>query len=195
MIRLVPALLTATLLLGGCDLASNGEDPSGDLEGVSERGSPDGAASPPWAAPPGEDPGTVRDHSDLGYEALVTELETDVHPDALYFQGVLPCASCPGIRTKLTLVPGVRLYVLRETYLEAVDGEDATFTTVGSWGEEPGVLEARPEAPVLRLEGAPDGPPRAYLARLSLDTLRLLDPEGEWIESDLPYELIRVDGS
>ncbi len=194
MIRLVPALLSAALLLGGCDAASGGGDVAQDADGVPLGGSPDRATAQAWADPPGEDPGTVTDHSDLGYETLVTELETDVHPDALFFQGTLPCASCPGIRTKLTLVPGVRLYVLRETYLEAVDGEDATFTTVGRWGEEPGVLEARPEAPVLRLEGAPDGPPRAYMARLSVDTLRLLDREGDWIESDLPYELIRVEG-
>jgi hypothetical protein len=185
--HLRPLLLAAPLLwLTACQEGAHDE-------GVPEIIPPDRVTAQGLDAPPSDDPGTVTDHAQVGYDDLVESLEAGTYPEALFFRGTLPCASCPGIRTKLTLIPDTRIYVLRETYLEADGGRDATFTTVGSWAEEPGVLEARPEAPVFRLETTAGNPPRAYLARLAVDTLRLLDREGRWIDSELPYELVRVE--
>ena len=186
-------LLMAAMALAGChpDAGQEMEDGSAaSPAGAADAPDPEGALPP---APIGyADPGTVEDHSERGYDTLVDELEGGRHPEALFFYGILPCADCPGIRTKLTLVPDDRLYVLRRTYLEADEGRDATFTTVGAWSEEPGALDQRPDAPVFRLHAAEDAPPHMMLARTAVDTLRLLDREGRWIDSDLPYELIRV---
>ncbi|HEX5693433.1 MAG TPA: copper resistance protein NlpE N-terminal domain-containing protein, partial [Arenimonas sp.] len=50
--------------------------------------------------------------------------------------GVLPCADCDGIQTRLVLraEAGVRRYVLEETYLGA-EGDNA-FIQEGEWREE-----------------------------------------------------------
>ncbi len=196
---LAPVLLAGMLLVAGCGT----DDPPPPVPAVlPEDGPPptDGPGVPDIVAPDREtalglgdmpgpgDPGT-RNYLEVDAEAVFAEIEQGVHQDALFFQGQLPCADCPGIRTKLTLLPGPRVYVLRETYLD----REGTLTTVGRWGEEPGVLEELPTAAVLRLDGQPDGPPRAYLARVDRETLRMLDLEGRWIHSDLPYELRRVE--
>jgi hypothetical protein len=45
------------------------------------------------------------------------------------FEGVLPCADCPGIAYRVDLFPD-RAYYLRTRYLEKSDG---TFDDIGSW--------------------------------------------------------------
>ena len=186
MALLAVGLVTSAFAMAGCQADDPVPSPG--------QGTP---ADPAGALPPAPiayaDPGSVADYTQRGYDALVDEIHGGEHPDALFFWGVLPCADCPGIRTKLTLVPDERLYVLRQTYLEADEGRDATFTTVGTWTEDPGVLDARPDAPVLRLEASEGAPPQLMLARIAVDTLRLLDRQGRWIDSDLPYELVRVE--
>lgn len=196
---LAPVLLAGMVLMSGC----GSDDPPPPVPAVlPEDGPPptDGPGVPDIVAPeretamgigdmPGSPDPATRNYLEVDAEAVYGEIEQGVHRDALFFQGVLPCADCPGIRTKLTLLPGPRVYVLRETYLD----HGATFTTVGRWGEEPGVLEEVPTAAVLRLDGHPDGPPLAYVARTDRETLRMLDLEGRWIDSDLPYELRRVE--
>lgn len=51
------------------------------------------------------------------------------------YEGVLPCADCPGIRYDLTIRShersGEGTFSLSQTYLEAEDGKDATFVTNG----------------------------------------------------------------
>lgn len=51
------------------------------------------------------------------------------------YEGVLPCADCPGIRYDLTIrcheKSGEGTFSLSQTYLEAEDGKDATFVTNG----------------------------------------------------------------
>ncbi len=185
--------LTAGTALMGCEPHQPQQDEDATVPATSSEAAP---ADPEGALPPAPmeyaDPGTVQDYSHLGYDALVEELHGGGHPDALFFSGILPCADCPGIRTKLTLVSDHRLYVLRQTYLEADEGRNATYTVVGSWGEEPGALDERPAAPVFRLAAAEGDPPQMMLTRIAVDTLRLLDREGRWIDSELPYELVRV---
>ncbi|GEM_PF-2131232 len=205
--RFSPFLLTLVLVgLGLGSVACGSDEAPPPVPALPEDGPPPtgGAGVPDVVAPEREEAmgmgeayrperDQVTDHLGVGLEAVTAEVEEGSHPDALFFQGVLPCADCAGIRTKLTLLPGPRVYVLRETYLGVAGGGDATFTILGRWGEEPGVLEAVPTAAVIRLDGEAEGPPRAYLARLDRDTLRLLDREGLWIDSDLPYELRRVE--
>lgn len=198
-VLLLPLFLAGVVLTAGCGAD---DAPSPVPAALPEDGPPpiDGPGVPDIVAPDREtavgledipelEAPSIRNHLDVDVDALFAEIEGGGHADALFFQGVLPCADCPGIRTKLTLLPGPRVYVLRQTYLD----RRPTLTTVGRWGEEPGVLEAVPTAAVLRLDGEPDGPPLAYVARIDRDTLRMLDLEGRWIESDLPYELERVE--
>lgn len=95
--------------------------------------------------------------------------------------GVLPCADCDGIQTRLQLVRegDTQTYELEETYLGA-DG-DAVFTERGAWiqegaGASTGFFRLDPEAPTgRRFELRADG---------SLDQLdgegRALDPDGQY---------------
>lgn len=60
------------------------------------------------------------------------------------WQGVLPCADCDGIQTRLRLVSDDqgRRYELQETYLASDGGE--VFETQGAWIEETAVLDDQP---------------------------------------------------
>jgi uncharacterized lipoprotein NlpE involved in copper resistance len=97
--------------------------------------------------------------------------------------GVLPCADCDGIQTRLQLVRDgeTRTYTLEETYLGA-EGE-AVFRQEGRWIEEP--VDGDAGGPGYRLDpGEPAS--RRYLLRAdgALDQLdgrgRLLDGAGQY---------------
>lgn len=68
------------------------------------------------------------------------------------WQGVLPCADCDGIQTRLRLVADDqgRRYELQETYLAREGGE--VFESQGAWAEEAAVLDDQPTV-VYRLDG------------------------------------------
>lgn len=67
------------------------------------------------------------------------------------WQGVLPCADCDGIQTRLRLVADDqgRRYELQETYLSQDGGE--VFEGQGIWNEETAVLDDQPTV-VYRLD-------------------------------------------
>lgn len=97
------------------------------------------------------------------------------------FTGTLPCADCPGIEWTLTLLEN-GTYRLRQVYLEGADGEDQSFVQLGTWDKEGAdhhiLLRRHDEGPM-------------HLAVESGETLRLLDQQGQPIESRLDYALRR----
>jgi copper homeostasis protein (lipoprotein) len=99
--------------------------------------------------------------------------------------GVLPCADCDGIQTRLELVRegDRRTYRLEETYLGA-DG-DAVFSQQGEW-----VQEGEGEGARLRLDpGTPAG--RRFVQRED-GALDQLDGRGEPLQPDGQYRLQRL---
>jgi heat shock protein HslJ len=95
------------------------------------------------------------------------------------FSGVLPAASGPGIRHQLDLWPD-QVFQLRRTWLDRGMAEDL----LGRWHVDP-------DRRALILEGGEAPPPQ--FAILGNGTLRLLDQQGQPIESALPYTLARED--
>jgi copper homeostasis protein (lipoprotein) len=91
------------------------------------------------------------------------------------FAGVLPCADCPGIRHQLDLAAGGG-FVLHRDYIDRGPAPVA----LGRWHADP----AR-RAIVLRAE---DGEEILWEVK-GADRLRLLDGEGNPIDSDLDYDL------
>ena len=89
------------------------------------------------------------------------------------FTGVLPCADCPGIRHQLDLWPEGG-FALRQEYID----RDTVIESLGRWHVDP-------ERRALVLSGE-DAPQWQILGN---GALRLLDIEGQPIESDLPYGL------
>lgn len=89
------------------------------------------------------------------------------------FTGTLPCADCPGIDHHLDLWPGGG-YALRMAYQE----RDTVSEQFGRWHADP----AR-RAIVL------DGEAPMEWQVLGTGDLRLLDRDGQPIESELPYDL------
>lgn len=89
------------------------------------------------------------------------------------FSGVLPCADCPGIRHHLDLWPDGG-FALQRDYID----RDTLTQTLGRWHADP-----TRSALVLTGEDATEW------QILPQNRLRLLDQEGNPIESDLPYEL------
>jgi uncharacterized lipoprotein NlpE involved in copper resistance len=108
--------LATLLALSGCTRTDNGaEVPAGD----------DASAVAPPASASSESPAP-------GATSL----------DATW-QGVLPCADCDGIQTRLRLVADDqgRRYELQETYLNRDGGE--VFEVQGAWVEETAVLDGQ----------------------------------------------------
>lgn len=96
------------------------------------------------------------------------------------FAGTLPCADCPGVRHRLNLWPD-GVFHLQRTWL----ARGGSASDIGRWRKDP----ARDAILLHRARGMPlqfsvEGP----------RTLRRLDAQGGFIESELPYELTS-DGS
>ena len=102
--------------------------------------------------------------------------------------GVLPCADCDGIQTRLVLrgENGARRYLLEETYLGA-EGENA-FVQEGEWREETIQLEGA-DTTVYRLD--PEGPSRWFWVQPD-GGLEMLEGEGRASLNGLAYRLQRL---
>jgi len=95
------------------------------------------------------------------------------------FSGTLPCADCPGIDLHLNLLPD-GVYMLSETY----QGKDAgPFFDIGRYLHSSDGRE-------LILHGGKEAPKR--FERIGTEELRLLDMNGQRIESELNYSLSRL---
>lgn len=100
--------------------------------------------------------------------------------EAATYSGTIPCASCPGIHIVLTLFPD-STFRLRQTYLEAEDGRDQHFYELGRW------MRAHDDRARLLLR---DGTEGIWQVRFLADgVLRMLDTEGNEIQSELSYDL------
>jgi copper homeostasis protein (lipoprotein) len=95
------------------------------------------------------------------------------------YEGVLPCADCEGIQTALLLRPD-GVYFLRSEYLGEPAGDNG-FMDYGRWRERGGIIA---------LEGM-SGTPRFFSVESAI-RVRLLDTEGQPIESALNYHLDRM---
>ncbi len=110
------------------------------------------------------------------------------------YEGVTPCADCPGIRTELTLVKDSEslaegTYRLSMTYLER-DAEP--YLAAGFWTTERGT-KTDPDASVYTLD--PDGESPMRYRVVDADTIRQLDGDGNEIDARMPFDLTRVTGN
>jgi copper homeostasis protein (lipoprotein) len=96
------------------------------------------------------------------------------------FLGVLPCADCPGVKHHLDLWPD-KVFHLRREWLE----RETRFDDLGRWHYEPGRR-------ALVLYGGTEMPLQFEV--IGPTELRLLDLEGQPIDSELDYSL-RTDGN
>jgi len=136
--------------------------------------------------------GCGRDGGEAAQDTAPAPPEVVLAPDdgedfELAWQGVLPCADCEGIQTRLSLrrEGEETVFELRETYLGAAQGNE--FTTTGRWqletADEPGasaVYRLGPEGGSLGFAIQPDG------------SLQLLDPDGRPPEPPLAFRLHRI---
>ena len=122
----------------------------------------------------------------VGAGAPVAIAADDGESFDLAWQGVLPCADCAGIRTRLRLWRNDdgQAFELEETYLGA-DG-DNVFRTSGNWRLEAVDGDGAPryrlgnEGGALGFELQPDG------------SLQLVDAEGEVPANAVAYRLHRL---
>jgi copper homeostasis protein (lipoprotein) len=125
--------------------------------------------------------------------AAPAEREASAPPLAEDFErtwlGVLPCADCDGIQTRLVLrgEDGARRYLLEETYL-GVEGDNA-FVQEGEWTEETASLEGV-DTPVYRLD--PQGPASRWFWIQPDGGLEMLEGRGRTFGDGLGYRLQRL---
>lgn len=124
--------------------------------------------------------------------AMVDRAVAPVTTTAVY-EGLTPCADCPGIIQRLTLTSSEEgsaegTFELSLTYLER---NVEPFIETGVWTTERGT-PTDPDAVVVALyrEGAAE-PQR--LRRLDATSLRFLSMDGTEIDSSLPFTLTLVD--
>jgi copper homeostasis protein (lipoprotein) len=97
------------------------------------------------------------------------------------YSGLLPCASCSGIRYTLNLWPD-NAYFFRLTYLGNGPGEGDSFYDIGRW---------RIDGKILTLMGGKEA--SQLFTIKDVRTLRKLDTEGKKIQSKLNYDLTRSE--
>ena len=134
-------------------------------------------------------------------EVIASQSKSDVDAslgpwEEEYFEGVLPAASCPGIRYQLTVrhrsYSGDGAYHLAMTYLEAEKGKDVTFESIGKRLTQRGTTEDE-DATVWQLVGD-DGKPEAnFLYDPMNQTLTMLTKDFKRIESKLNYTIKRTN--
>jgi copper homeostasis protein (lipoprotein) len=95
------------------------------------------------------------------------------------WQGDLPCADCAGIRTLLVLRPD-GTYGRQMGYLGLAPEADTLFGEMGRW-----VLD--PDRRRIALHGSGEG--TGWFSPREDGSVRMLDREGQEIESTLPYSL------
>lgn len=130
---------------------------------------------------PGQDEAAAEAGSEPGTDAGTEAFERT-------WLGVLPCADCDGIQTRLQLrtdADGAR-YLLEETYLGG-PGENR-FVQEGGWREEVTEINGEP-ADVYRLD--PDGPGRWFWVQPD-GALEMLEAEGRPAPDGLAYRLQRL---
>lgn len=124
----------------------------------------------------------------------VEEEPVVINPTAqkVVYSGMLPCADCSGIRTTLTLYrdqfDAPTRFQLREEYLQ---GSSVGLTAVerGDWSQEIRVKDDRQMELYTINPETPDAK-RQYL-RDAVNAVEQLDQNGELIESNLNYRLLR----
>ncbi|MFY2763461.1 copper resistance protein NlpE N-terminal domain-containing protein [Arenimonas sp. MALMAid1274] len=104
--------------------------------------------------------------------------------------GVLPCADCDGIQTRLVLSSdGARQsYLLEETYLGGEGEGENRFVQEGEWREEAGEISDQP-AVVYRLD--PEGSSRWFWLQPD-GALEMLDGENRPVGNGIDYRLQRM---
>lgn len=96
------------------------------------------------------------------------------------FEGIVPCADCSGIDTKLTL-NGDYTYALSATYQGK--GEGNTFESTGKWKINEGL-------DIITLDF--DKPQElTYYKIVNVNTIQMLDKDGKVINSSHNYDLTR----
>ncbi len=138
-------------------------------------------------------PGCGREQAGEGAgPAAPADATSDLAQDDASFErtwlGVLPCADCDGIQTRLQLredAEGPR-YVLEETYLGG-SGENR-FVQEGDWRQEDAQVGGV-EAAVYRLD--PDGPGRWFWLQPD-GALEMLEAEGRPAADGVAYRLQRL---
>ncbi len=110
------------------------------------------------------------------------------------FEGVTPCADCPGITTRLTLVQYAEYYAegTYELSLTYIDRDVEPYVQEGIWTTERGT-PTDPDATVYALD--PDRPDVTQRYVKKTDTsIRLVNQDGTEIDPSLPFTLTRIDG-
>lgn len=107
----------------------------------------------------------------------------------LAYEGITPCADCPGIETRLLLTPTAPssaegTYQLSLTY---IDRDVSPFLESGTWTTERGTA-SDPDATVYALYKDNEGQPTRYRV-VNATTIRQLDGDGNEIDASMPFNL------
>lgn len=164
-------LLTAAIAMAGCKPSTDAPAPA------------DAATQAPSVAPAADEPVADEHPTDVLREVdnAPAPEGLDVRAFAGRFEGTLPCADCPGIDSTIEL-KGDGTYTLHDAYRES-DG--ATNDVTGTW-----TVEAAGKR--IRLDpDSKEAQDRLYEV-VSSDELRMLDIDGNPIDSGLDYSLRRA---
>lgn len=122
--------------------------------------------------------------------AYITHSATVFYHEPVVYEGTVPCASCTGIGTKLTLYPDSLKYEAKETYYNTGLG-DTTYTSSGPYQQIRGTKQ---DATAIVYQLNPGDSERTRSYKLINDSaIKMLDKNMSEIESSLNYTLIRTN--
>jgi copper homeostasis protein (lipoprotein) len=127
----------------------------------------------------GEDDG----EQNFTYDKKVEQLEKFNEIEGI-FTGELPCADCPGIIFKISL-KNDSTFFMETTYLEAEKGQDKSFYDWGIWQIDS----------LNRISFTTTGGEKKLFKVVNWETIRMLDNNGDEIESALNYDLTKKEVS
>lgn len=136
---------------------------------------------PQTPAEPAAPAATAAPATDPALAAAAAPSSFDIKRFAGSFSGTLPCASCPGIDTRIELKPDGS-YALDETYQDEKDGN---FKSDGTWAAEE-------DGKHLRLDPNSKTDDDRLFEVVNNDEIRMLDQEGKTVASELNYSLVRA---
>jgi copper homeostasis protein (lipoprotein) len=120
-------------------------------------------------------------------DTMIGRIENNSFNTVFVYEGMLPCADCSGIDTRLIFIHDELIYILTEKYMGIMDGDDHTYSSYGPYNVMRGFGE-NPDAVVFVLNPESPEVSRHYLSDDPM-AIRMLDRDMRPFETSLNYTL------
>jgi hypothetical protein len=124
---------------------------------------------------------------DVYIDSIIERVENESFTSVYVYRGLLPCADCSGIETRIILINDELLYILTERFIGIRDGDDHVYSSYGPYTTVRGFKD-NPNSLVYILN--PESPEaRRYYLSIEPTEIRMLDRDMQLFDSELNYTM------